>query len=64
MLIKSLIKRDGGSLVNIDGINYSFQPDADGDHVCEVADKGHIEIFLSIAEGYAEKAIAKAEKAK
>jgi hypothetical protein len=64
MIIKSLIKRDGGSAINIDGVIYDFQPDADGDHVCDVSDSSHANLLLSITEGFAKKAEAKATKAK
>ena len=52
MLIESKIIRPGGSHVSIDKAEYHFAPDKDGKHVCEVADKRHIQRFLSIAEGF------------
>jgi hypothetical protein len=63
MLIKSLIKRDGGSVVNIGSIDYHFLPDTDGDHVCEVAEEDNAALFLAIAEGYAQKGAVKPTKA-
>jgi hypothetical protein len=59
MLIKTLIKRDGGSKVDIDSITYDFQPDSDGCHVCDVTEAAHVELLLSIAEGYAKKEAVK-----
>jgi hypothetical protein len=59
MLIKSLIKRDGGSMVDIDSVYYDFQQDSDGDHVCDVTDSAHAELLLSITEGYAKKEAVK-----
>lgn len=52
MLIESKIIRPGGSHVSIDKTEYHFAPDKDGKHVCEVADKRHIQRFLSIPEGF------------
>ncbi len=51
MLIKSLIKRTDGTVVDIAGTRYHFAPNANGEHVCEVSDE-HIGIFLDIVEGY------------
>ena len=58
MLIKSLIKREGGSHIQFgqEGdptVEYHFTSKAkDGDHVCDVTDKKHIQQLLSIQEGY------------
>ena len=58
MLIKSLIKRENGSKIQFgqEGepvTEYHFTSKTkDGDHVCEVTDKKHIQQFLSIQEGY------------
>ena len=52
MTIKCLLKREGGTKVDIDGVEYHFAPNEDGDHVCEVSNKKHIARFLSIPEGY------------
>lgn len=58
MLIKSLIKREGGSHIQFgqegnQEVSYHFKPKAkDGDHVCDVTDKKHIQQLLSIQEGY------------
>ena len=58
MIIKSLIKREGGSKIQFgqEGeptIEYHFTSKTkDGDHVCEVTDKKHIQQLLSIQEGY------------
>lgn len=63
MLIKSLIKRDGGTVVDIAGINYHFAPDDSGEHVCDVSDE-HADIFLDIIEGYEQVKIKAQKKAK
>lgn len=53
MLIKSKIRREGGSRIDIDGVNYHFKPEGKSpEHVCEVEDKEHIARFLAISEGY------------
>ena len=58
MLIKSLIKREGGSHIQFgqEGspeVSYHFNSKTkDGDHVCDVTDKKHIQQLLSIQEGY------------
>jgi hypothetical protein len=55
MIVKSIIKRVGGSEVTLDGQTYRFKPSADeprGDHVCEVADERHAAILLAIKDGY------------
>ena len=54
MKIESLIKRDGGTVVQIGDIGYHFKDDGTGCHVCEVKDKTHAEKLLAIPEGYAE----------
>ena len=54
MLIKSLIKRQGGTLIEgLFGNNYHFAPDADGNHICDVEDPAAIHRLLSIKEGFA-----------
>lgn len=52
MKIECILKREGGSVVDLGGIEYHFEPVADGAHVAEVEDKAHIDRFLSISEGY------------
>ena len=58
MLIESLIRRDGGTnveMTNTDGSPriYRFAPQvAGGPHLCEVADKADASTLLSIKEGY------------
>ena len=52
MLIELTLRRKGGTVVTIDGQTYHFRPDTAGKHVCEVADRRHIQRFLSIAEAY------------
>ena len=58
MLIESLIRRDGGTnveMTNADGSPriYRFAPQvAGGPHICEVADEADVSRLLSITEGY------------
>lgn len=52
MKIECILKREGGSVVDLGGIEYHFEPLADGAHVADVADETHIDRFLSISEGY------------
>jgi len=52
MKIECILKREGGSVVDLGGIEYHFEPFTDGAHVAEVEDKAHIDRFLSISEGY------------
>ncbi len=54
MIIHSLIKREGGTVVPMGNDTYNFKPDENGNHVCEVKNKAHIERFLSIKEGFIE----------
>ena len=58
MLIESLIRRDGGTnveMTNADGSPriYRFAPQvAGGPHLCEVTDKADTSTLLAIKEGY------------
>lgn len=52
MKIACLGIRDGGTKVDIDGLEYHFQPLEDGAHVAEVEDEAHIDRFLSISDHY------------
>lgn len=52
MNIQCLLARHGGTKVELDGLEYHFQPLEDGAHVANVEDKSHIDRFLSIPEGY------------
>jgi hypothetical protein len=54
MKIQSLIKRKNGSKILLGSTTYEFKPDAEGNHVCEVTDKAHIQRLLAITEGYVE----------
>lgn len=48
MKIEHTIKRQGGSVHQIGGVAYHFQPDSEGRHVADVTNKAHAERFLSI----------------
>ena len=52
MKIRCKQNREGGTKIDLDGIDYHFVPDKNGDHVAEVTDKKHIGRLLSITEGY------------
>ena len=52
MKIECILKRQGGTKAEIDGIEYHFEPLADGAHVADVALEAHIDRFLAIADGY------------
>lgn len=52
MNIECILKREGGSKIDLDGTTYHFAPNSAGAHVAAVEDKAHRNRFLSIAEGY------------
>lgn len=52
MKIQCKLLREGGTRAEIGGIEYHFEPLADGAHVAEVTDVEHIDRFLAIPEGY------------
>lgn len=52
MKIECILKRPGGTVVELPGATYHFQPQEDGRHVAEVTIEAHIERFLSIPEAY------------
>ncbi|MFN8760253.1 MAG: hypothetical protein ACK5XA_15770 [Tagaea sp.] len=52
MLIECLIKRPGGSVVELFGTEYHFVPAIDGCHVCDVEDPAAVDRLLQIPEGY------------
>lgn len=52
MQIECILKREGGTVAEIGGIDYHFEPLADGAHVAEVENDDHVDRFLSISEGY------------
>jgi hypothetical protein len=48
MLIKSLLKREGGTVVDLEGVKYHFTPNINDDHVCEVDDPAHIALLFAV----------------
>lgn len=52
MLIECLIKRPGGSHVDLDGTQYHFKPDAADRHTANVMIDAHVDRFLSISDAY------------
>lgn len=52
MDIECKLKREGGSRIPLDNIEYHFAPLADGAHVAAVENEDHQDRFLSITEGY------------
>ena len=47
-----LIKRPGGSIIELDDSKYHFKPNGDGNHVCDVPNEGHAAILLAIDNAY------------
>ena len=61
MLIRTHHIRPGGSVHEIDGIEYHFKPQDEagkGPHVAEVSDDEHIARFLSLKDGFIEDRVA------
>jgi hypothetical protein len=52
MKIQCILKREGGTHIELRGTHYHFAPQADGRHVAEVTDEAHISRLLSIPEAY------------
>ncbi len=52
MKIECILKRQGGTFVELDGKNYHFKPQDDGAHVADVADGEHVEKLLAVSEAY------------
>lgn len=53
MLIECILRRPGGTFVELDGVLYHFKPSAEDDrHICDVENFNHVQIFLGIPEGY------------
>jgi hypothetical protein len=52
MDIECILKREGGSKIDLDGTTYHFKPNTVGAHVADVEDKAHRNRFLAISEGY------------
>lgn len=52
MLMQCKLIRDGGTVIELEGKEYHFKPNAAGDHVCEIDDESHVDRLLDIPEGY------------
>lgn len=52
MKIECILRREGGTRAEIGGIEYHFEPLADGAHVAEIANDEHADRFLAIPEAY------------
>ena len=52
MQVESIIKSEGVSKIDLDGVTYHFKQDAEGRHVAEVASRKHLSRLLAIPEGY------------
>lgn len=52
MLIECLIKRPGGSHIDLDGVQYHFKSDAADRHTADVLVDAHVDRFLSISDAY------------
>lgn len=52
MKIECVLRREGGTKAEIDGLEYHFEVLADGAHVAEVENDTHADRFLAIPEAY------------
>lgn len=52
MKIQCILERKGGTIAELGGIEYHFEPLEDGAHVAEITNEAHIDRFLSIPEAY------------
>ena len=52
MKIECILKRAGGTVAELEGVEYHFAPQGDGAHVAEIEKRSHIERFLSIQSAY------------
>lgn len=53
MELRSISPREPkGRSVTLDGIEYVFSPDGNGNNVCDVKNAAHADLLLSIVEGY------------
>ncbi len=52
MLIECKIHREGGTRVDVNGVEWHFKADAFGRHICDVTDSKVADILLGIPEGY------------
>ena len=53
MKIVCKLQRPDGTKVEFGKTVYHFKADKNGEHVCEVTDKNHIQILLNVPEAYA-----------
>lgn len=52
MKLECILKRKEGTRVELGGLEYHFEPLADGAHVAEVADNAHMDRLLAVPEAY------------
>ena len=52
MKIECILRREGGSKIELCGTEYHFAPLDDGAHVADVENEAHQDRFLSISEAY------------
>jgi hypothetical protein len=52
MKVECILKREGGSIVEMPGKTYHFAPDEHGRHVADVINEAHLQRFMQISEGY------------
>ncbi len=64
MKLNCILLRSGGTHIDLDGVEYHFATDKDGNHSCDVTDKQHLKILLAIPEAYeiADDVVAKEDK--
>ncbi|AFN39122.1 hypothetical protein G167_gp32 [Burkholderia phage BcepMigl] len=52
MKIECILHRKGGTVVDMPGKTYHFEPQDDGRHIANVENEAHIERFLRVPEAY------------
>lgn len=50
--IESVLRRPGGTRVDLFGTEYHFVPQVDGREIADITDPVHVSRFLAIPEGY------------
>lgn len=61
MKIVCKLQRPDGTKVEFGKTVYHFKADKNGEHVCEVTDKNHIQLLLNVPEAYAPQGQAEPE---
>lgn len=61
MIVESILKRAGGSVILMGKVNYHFKDDGQDRHVAIVSDPDHFARFMGIPEGFRLVGVAEAE---